>query len=229
MQLIGLNFGVYFLSAVGNEINSFNVDLDQPSNNLGLEDIDNTIEVTNPIDGVVPNLFEDQTVNPTEEELLNDKSHETGKETGSLLELAPVNPAAEKKTVKRRVRKLIIDDVKEIDSASMKTQLSDTSNIIGQLELAPPTRRLMQLKETSGVDKMFSMTSRPLHSKTLLKVSNSFKFRGFYSLKVFRARLTFSWKLDHNSSFKNQKDLKSMVDLRLDCTRFDFYILKSKI
>lgn len=167
---------MYFLSAVGNEVNSFNVDLDQPSNNLGLEDIDNTIEVTNPIDGVVPNLFEDQTVNPTEEELLNDKSHENVKENGSLLELAPVNPATEKKTVKRRVRKLIIDDVKEIDSASMKTQLSDTSNIIGQLELAPPTRRLMQLKETSGVDKMFSMTSRPLHSKTLLKVRNSFNF-----------------------------------------------------
>lgn len=176
LQLIGLNVDVYFLSAVGNEVNSFNVDLDQPSNNLGLEDIDNTIEVTNPIDGVVPNLFEDQTVNPTEEELLNDKSHENVKENGSLLELAPVNPATEKKTVKRRVRKLIIDDVKEIDSASMKTQLSDTSNIIGQLELAPPTRRLMQLKETSGVDKMFSMTSRPLHSKTLLKVRNSFNF-----------------------------------------------------
>jgi cohesin complex subunit SCC1 len=52
----------------------------------------------------------------------------------------------------------------------MKTQLSDTSNILGQLELAPPTRRLMQLKETSGVDKMFSLTSRPLHNKALLKV-----------------------------------------------------------
>ncbi len=143
--------------------------MDQPSNNLGLEDIDNTIEVTNPIDGCVPNLFEDQTVNPTEEESPN--KSQNGKEN-STLELAPVQEK-EKKIAKRRIRKLIIDDVKEIDSASMKTQLSDTSNIIGQLELAPPTRRLMQLKETSGVDKMFSMTSRPLHSKTLLRVSFS--------------------------------------------------------
>lgn len=52
----------------------------------------------------------------------------------------------------------------------MKAQLSDTSSILGTLELAPPTRKLMQWKETGGVDKLFFMTSRPLHCKALSKL-----------------------------------------------------------
>lgn len=52
----------------------------------------------------------------------------------------------------------------------MKSQLSDTSAISGSLELAPPTRKLMQWKETGGVDKLFSMTSRTLRNKTLCKL-----------------------------------------------------------
>lgn len=90
-------------------------------------------------------------------------------ENEQLEELAPA-AVVEKQVRARRRRKIIIDEIKEIDSGTMKNQLSDTSVILGQLELAPPTRRLMQLKETSSVDKMFSTTSRPLHSKVLLKV-----------------------------------------------------------
>lgn len=81
---------------------------------------------------------------------------------------APVT--VEKQIRTRRRRKLIIDDVKEIDSTTMKTQLSDTTSILGTLELAPPTRKLMLLKETGGVDKLFSMTGRPIHSRVIAKV-----------------------------------------------------------
>lgn len=81
---------------------------------------------------------------------------------------APVT--VEKQIRTRRRRKLIIDDVKEIDSTTMKTQLSDTTSILGTLELAPPTRKLMLLKETGGVDKLFCMTGRPIHSRVIAKV-----------------------------------------------------------
>ena len=84
-------------------------------------------------------------------------------------------PVVEKQVRTRRKKKLIIDEVKEIDSATMKAQLSDTSGILGTLELAPPTRKLMQWKESGTVDRLFSSTSRPLHSKVLLKVSVYFK------------------------------------------------------
>jgi hypothetical protein len=165
------------------------------------EDIDSTIEVSNVLDGAgcVPTLFEDQiTVNVTEdaaiepsnkiqridegnlnksaEELIENNDNDNQENTDQPIELAADSNKSsgvviEKQMKAKRRRKLIIDDVKEIDSNSMKIQLSDTSSILGQLELAPPTRRLMQLKETSGVDKMFSSTSRSLHNKNLLKVN----------------------------------------------------------
>jgi hypothetical protein len=77
-------------------------------------------------------------------------------------------PAA-RQTAKRK-RKLVIDEVKEIDSTSMKTQLSDTTDIVGVLELAPPTRRLMHLKETGGIEKLFSAGATSMFSKTLQQV-----------------------------------------------------------
>jgi hypothetical protein len=70
----------------------------------------------------------------------------------------------------KRKRKLIIDEMKEIDSASMKTQLSDTTDIVGVLELAPPTRRLMFLKETGGIEKLFALSATSIYSKTLQQV-----------------------------------------------------------
>ena len=74
----------------------------------------------------------------------------------------------------KRKRKLVIDDAKEIDSGSMKTQLSDTTDIVGVLELAPPTRRLMHLKETGGIEKLFSLSATSIYSKTLQQVKRSF-------------------------------------------------------
>lgn len=64
----------------------------------------------------------------------------------------------------------MIDEIKEIDSATMKAQLSDTTSILGTLELAPPTRKLMHLKEIGGVDKLFAMTARPIHNKLIAKL-----------------------------------------------------------
>ena len=49
----------------------------------------------------------------------------------------------------------------------MKIQLSDTTDIVGVLELAPPTRRLMFLKETGGVEKLFASSVSSIYSKTL--------------------------------------------------------------
>ncbi len=170
-------------SSMSNQITSFDADLDQPSKHIqdtleDMQDIDSTMDVTS---SAVPKLFDDQTVMINDEVSIAEiKRTETG-ESGDI-ELAPVPsvPVSERQNkTKRKIRKIIIDDIKEIDSASMKIQLSDTSNILGQLELAPPTRRLMQLKETSGVDKMFSLTSRPLHNKNLSKVAD-------FSLKLIK-------------------------------------------
>lgn len=52
----------------------------------------------------------------------------------------------------------------------MKAQLSDTSDIITTLDLAPPTKRLMHWKETGGVEKLFALPGRPIPARVLFKV-----------------------------------------------------------
>lgn len=72
----------------------------------------------------------------------------------------------------KRKRKLIIDEQKGIPSESMKVQLSDTSDIVTTLDLAPPTKKLMHWKETGGVEKLFALPGKPLASKRLLELLN---------------------------------------------------------
>ena len=86
--------------------------------------------------------------------------------------LPPITTAqtpAARQAIKRK-RKLIVDETKEIDSTAMKIQLSDTTDIVGVLELAPPTRRLMHLKETGGIEKLFCSSATSIFSKTLQQV-----------------------------------------------------------
>lgn len=52
----------------------------------------------------------------------------------------------------------------------MKSQLSDTSDIVTTLDLAPPTKRLMHWKETGGVEKLFALPGRPIPARVLFKV-----------------------------------------------------------
>lgn len=55
----------------------------------------------------------------------------------------------------------------------MKNQLSNTSDIVTTLDLAPPTRRLMHWKETGGVEKLFTLPARPIPSRVLFKVTGA--------------------------------------------------------
>ncbi|CAN7999072.1 unnamed protein product [Ixodes hexagonus] len=87
--------------------------------------------------------------------------------------LAPLDSTVvqgvEKAKTKRK-RKLIVDEVKNISGEEMKSQLSDTSDIITTLDLAPPTKRLMHWKETGGVEKLFALPGRPILSKALSRL-----------------------------------------------------------
>lgn len=80
---------------------------------------------------------------------------------------------AVKETKAKRKRKLIVDSVKELDSKTIRAQLSDYSDIVTTLDLAPPTKKLMMWKETGGVEKLFSLPAQPLWNARLLKVKMS--------------------------------------------------------
>lgn len=72
-------------------------------------------------------------------------------------------------TKTKRKRKLIVDEVKNISGEEMKAQLSDTSDIITTLDLAPPTKRLMHWKETGGVEKLFALPGSSIPARVLFK------------------------------------------------------------
>uniref|UniRef100_A0AAY4DPG6 Double-strand-break repair protein rad21 n=1 Tax=Denticeps clupeoides TaxID=299321 RepID=A0AAY4DPG6_9TELE len=75
-----------------------------------------------------------------------------------------------KETKAKRKRKLIVDSLKELDSKTIRAQLSDYSDIVTTLDLAPPTKKLMMWKETGGVEKLFSLPAQPLWNNRLLKM-----------------------------------------------------------
>jgi len=80
--------------------------------------------------------------------------------------LAPVDASAIKGLTRaKRKRKLIVDEIKAITGEEMKAQLSDTSDIVTTLDLAPPTKRLMHWKETGGVEKLFSLPGRSINNR----------------------------------------------------------------
>lgn len=81
-------------------------------------------------------------------------------------------------TKTKRKRKLIVDEVKNISGEEMKNQLSNTSDIVSTLDLAPPTRRLMHWKETGGVEKLFTLPARQIPSKILFKVTSCGQWLG---------------------------------------------------
>ena len=81
--------------------------------------------------------------------------------------LAPVEASALKGQRRQRKRKLIVDEIKAITGEGMKAQLSDSSDIVTTLDIAPPTKRLMHWKETGGVEKLFVLPGRVLNSKDI--------------------------------------------------------------
>lgn len=62
---------------------------------------------------------------------------------------------SEKKRGKRK-RRLVVDQSKELTNDFIREQLSDYSDLVAPLDMAPPTLQLMQWKESGSADKLFT-------------------------------------------------------------------------
>lgn len=91
-------------------------------------------------------------------------------ETFALAPLEALLYQGTERSKAKRKRKLIIDEVKNISGEEMKAQLADTTDIVTTLDLAPPTKRLMQWKETGGVEKLFALPGHIILSRTLARL-----------------------------------------------------------
>jgi len=94
----------------------------------------------------------------------------TAEEIPSSMDLGPLPESLPNGFGRRKRRKklgVLFDEIKTLSGEEMKAQLSDTSDIVQTLDLAPPTKKLMNWKRTGGAEKLFSLPERMLHSKVL--------------------------------------------------------------
>lgn len=85
--------------------------------------------------------------------------------------LEPVEgPGLERRRKRRKKLGILIDEVKTLSGEEMKSQLSDTTDIIASLDLAPPSKKLMHWKKTGGSEKLFALPERSIPSKLLSNV-----------------------------------------------------------
>lgn len=70
---------------------------------------------------------------------------------------------------RRRNPKLIVDKMKRLNDRQIKAQMENTNDIGGILDLAPPTRRLMQWKRDTMVDHLFTKPGKKMPSSVLSK------------------------------------------------------------
>ncbi|VDK77333.1 unnamed protein product [Litomosoides sigmodontis] len=94
--------------------------------------------------------------------------------------LEPLDAAAvavagiEKPGRPKRRRRLIVDEQKNISGDEMKANMAEYRDTLQPLDLAPPTRKLMRLKETGTADKLFSIPGcAHLRAQNLLKLYRS--------------------------------------------------------
>ena len=70
----------------------------------------------------------------------------------------------------KKKRKLVIDEQKLIPSDTMRAQLRRAADLIVPLELAPPTKRLMEWKDIGGIDKLLVMPGKQIGPTRLRQV-----------------------------------------------------------
>ncbi|NWV33284.1 RD21L protein, partial [Grantiella picta] len=77
--------------------------------------------------------------------------------------LEPVDDTAvTQRKKKERKRKLLVDVEKELSCKTIYNQLTNYTDILAPLDLAPPTKKTMMWKEIGGVDHLLSHATQPV-------------------------------------------------------------------
>ncbi|XP_037539970.1 double-strand-break repair protein rad21-like protein 1 [Nematolebias whitei] len=114
---------------------------DQPSSSVNDHQNQTDVDMRAPMEAAAPTL--------------NETTLLTKEGAAFTLEPVAITPNSKKKIGKRR-RKLVVDQTKELSDEFIREQLSDYSDLVAPLDMAPPTVQLMQWKESGGADKLFS-------------------------------------------------------------------------
>ncbi|XP_027577625.1 double-strand-break repair protein rad21-like protein 1 isoform X4 [Pipra filicauda] len=94
------------------------------------------------------------------------------KEEGFVLEPVDDTAVTSRKKNKRK-RKLLVDVHKELSCSAIYNQLTNCTDILATLDLAPPTKKTMMWKEWGGVDKLLSHSTQPVVHADLQKLDGA--------------------------------------------------------
>ncbi|NWI57389.1 RD21L protein, partial [Calyptomena viridis] len=131
---------------------------DLPENSTASEFAESALSHTNPLF-----LFE---LNCTDT-AIKDGSHTMSetfllfKEEGFVLEPVDDTAVTQRKKNKRK-RKLLVDAEKELSCSAIYNQLTDCTDILATLDIAPPTKKTMMWKELGGVDHLLFHSTQPV-------------------------------------------------------------------
>ncbi|XP_022526351.2 double-strand-break repair protein rad21-like protein 1 isoform X1 [Astyanax mexicanus] len=157
----GMAFDLVDFIMNANENSLLNDSEDNLSNELPATPPPTAINSTVQEPAVLIPLTETPTMNET---TLLDNTNE-----GFALEPVAATPTSERKRGSRK-RKLVVDQSKELSNEAIRAQLANTSDILTSLDIAPPTRQLMDWKEKGGVDYLFSHFCVPVIHTGLQKL-----------------------------------------------------------
>lgn len=125
---------------------------------------DSTIGDVDPFNSIADNANLDNQLNE-DRNVANNTEEDAAPNT---LVLEPIDTQQlDKKRKRRKKIGMVIDEVKTLSGEEMKAQLSDTTDIVTGLDLAPPNKILMNWKKTGLSDKLFTLPERTIAAKSL--------------------------------------------------------------
>lgn len=146
---------------------------------FGNDDIDN---IQGPFDSMrdmetggedhAPSTNGDSRLGPIPEEDQEQPSAADNSQVPDSMVLDPINQDAQGLIPRRKRRRrlgIIVDEVKTLSGEEIKAQLSDTKDIVTALDLAPPTKQLMEVKRSANVEKLFNQPECQILSKVLIE------------------------------------------------------------
>ncbi|NXO29619.1 RD21L protein, partial [Cisticola juncidis] len=116
--------------------------------------------------------------------------------------LEPVDdPAVTQRTKKQRKRKLLVDVEKELSCHTIHKQLTNCTDLLATLDLAPPTKKTMMWKEWGGVDKLLSSAAQPVGHAQLQKL-----FEKCFKTDRFKMRTNGIQKMSEMKEMRKEQD-----------------------
>lgn len=95
-----------------------------------------------------------------------------------------LSPANEGRTKGKRKRQLLVDHNKQLSDKVIREQLSDYSDLVTPLDMAPPTFKLMKWKESGGVEQLFSQPCSTALAPQIKEVKKNSHFWSVFFLCI---------------------------------------------